>query len=166
MPHQCGVSFGTPPSPADCRGLSSDMLFFVGGDALGIPSFNFSNAASTFRADWRGFLRSGFEQFVGMDIDQFTRAGQINVNGLETDVLYPFDWCVRFSALNHLTLLNVWVGIKSNFSLLLFPLKRTGQCLWQERAFLIPTQVSGELQHIMTTSIWTIKRQSCMYRSM
>jgi len=95
MPHQCGVSFGTRPSPADCHGLSSDTLFFVGGDALGIPSFNFSNAVSTYRADWRRFS-FGFEQFIGMDIDQFTRAGQINVNGLETDVLYPFDWCVRF----------------------------------------------------------------------
>ncbi|KAF8157352.1 hypothetical protein K438DRAFT_1687174 [Mycena galopus ATCC 62051] len=91
VPHQCGTSFATP-SPADCIGLQSDTLFFTDGDALGIPSFNQSNAVLNFDSDLQGFLRYGFEQVIEMNIEEATRSGQIDLSGLESDVLYPFDW--------------------------------------------------------------------------
>lgn len=91
MPHQCGASFGAP-SPGDCRGLDVDMNFFVGGDALGIGGYNVSNAILQFQGNLQEYLRFGFEQSIDMDILEQTRSGQINVNGLESDALYPFDW--------------------------------------------------------------------------
>ncbi|KAJ6459827.1 hypothetical protein DFH09DRAFT_1230870 [Mycena vulgaris] len=90
-PHQCGASFGAP-LPANCIGLQSDTLFFTDGDALGIPSFNQSNAVLNFDSDRQGFLRYGFEQVIEMNIEEATRSGQIDLRGLESDVLYPFDW--------------------------------------------------------------------------
>ncbi|KIM42811.1 hypothetical protein M413DRAFT_124194 [Hebeloma cylindrosporum] len=89
MPHQCGPSYGAPKG---CAGLQTDMLFFTDGDALGIPSFNESNAALDFKADWQGFLHYGFEQSLNMDALEATRSGQINLFGSESDDLYPFDW--------------------------------------------------------------------------
>ncbi|KAJ6543211.1 hypothetical protein DFH09DRAFT_1322211 [Mycena vulgaris] len=63
-------------------------------DALGIPSFNQSNAVLNFDSDRQGFLRYGFEQVIEMNIEEATRSGQIDLRGLESDVLYPFDWHV------------------------------------------------------------------------
>jgi hypothetical protein len=63
-------------------------------DALGIPSFNQSNAVLNFDSDRQGFLRYGFEQVIEMNIEEATRSGQIDLSGLESDVLYPFDWHV------------------------------------------------------------------------
>ncbi|KLO05726.1 hypothetical protein SCHPADRAFT_838995 [Schizopora paradoxa] len=93
MPHQCGASFGAPP-PDDCRGLDVDMNFYVGGDALGIGGYNESNAILQFQAALQGYLGFGYEQSIDMTILEQTRSGQINVNGLESDALYPFDWRV------------------------------------------------------------------------
>ncbi|KAJ7476266.1 hypothetical protein B0H11DRAFT_1308591 [Mycena galericulata] len=90
-PHQCGAPFGEPIG-GNCIGLLSDMLFFTDGDALGIPSFNQSNAVLNFDSDRQGFLQYGFEQVIEMNIEEATRSGQIDVDGLESDVLYPFDW--------------------------------------------------------------------------
>ncbi|KAJ7195583.1 hypothetical protein B0H12DRAFT_1038667 [Mycena haematopus] len=96
VPHQCGASFGAP-LPKNCNGLESDTLFFTNGDALGFPSFKQSNAVLNFDGDRQGFLRYGFEQVIEMNIEEATRSGQIDLNGLESDVLYPFDWhvCVQ-----------------------------------------------------------------------
>jgi len=108
MPHQCGPSYD---APTDCTGLRSDMLFFTNGfvlwslplrikcsiyssHALGIPSFDESNVALNFTADWQGFLKYGFEQSLDMDASEATRSGQINLFGSESDDLYPFDWYV------------------------------------------------------------------------
>ncbi|KAJ6522309.1 hypothetical protein DFH09DRAFT_1191633 [Mycena vulgaris] len=91
VPHQCGASFGVP-LPANCIGLQSDTLFFTDGDALGIPSFNQSNAVLNFDSDRQGFLRYGFEQVIEMNIEEATRSGQIDLRRLESDILYPFDW--------------------------------------------------------------------------
>ena len=61
-------------------------------NALGIPNFNYSNIALNFTASKQHFLSFGFEQFISMDILEETRSGQINLGGLESDILYPFDW--------------------------------------------------------------------------
>jgi hypothetical protein len=60
--------------------------------ALGIPYFNYSQNSLNFTAAWQGFLAYGFEQSMDMDIYENTRSGQINLFGLESDILYPFDW--------------------------------------------------------------------------
>ncbi|KAJ6460554.1 hypothetical protein C8R45DRAFT_1108965 [Mycena sanguinolenta] len=93
VPHQCGASFAAPLL-ANCIGLQSDTLFFTDGDALGIPSFNQSNVVLNFEGDRQGFLKYGFEQVIEMNIEEATRSGQIDLNGLESDVLYRVEFLI------------------------------------------------------------------------
>lgn len=74
--------------------LYSQQCLIYSSHALGIPSFDESNAALNFTADWQGFLKYGFEQSLDMDAPEATRSGQINLFGSESDDLYPFDWYV------------------------------------------------------------------------
>ena len=70
------------------------MILTRSRDALGIGGYNESNAILQFQGALQGYLSHGFEQSIDMDILEQTRSGQINVNGLESDALYPFDWFV------------------------------------------------------------------------
>ena len=131
MPHQCGPSYD---APADCVGLRSDMLFFTNGfvlwslplrimcsiysrNALGIPTFNESNVALNFTVGWQGFLKFGFEQSLSMEALEGTRSGQINLFGLESDDLYPFDWYFLYLSSKRWYSICVLAGTASNVSL-------------------------------------------------
>ncbi|KAJ6549020.1 hypothetical protein DFH09DRAFT_1320323 [Mycena vulgaris] len=104
--HQCRASFGAP-LPANCIGLQSDTLFFTDGDALGIPSFNQPNAVLNFDSDRQGFLRYGFEQVIEMNIEEATRSGQIDLRGLESDVLYRIEFLIAALSPETLETVNV-----------------------------------------------------------
>lgn len=84
IPHQCDG-----PDPRNCTGLQRNASFFVDKDALGWGGFN----ASTSVLDWITELRDGpYDQVLDLDLKESPRSGQLNLNGLETDILYPFDW--------------------------------------------------------------------------
>lgn len=69
-----------------------DGLFVGSRGALGIGGFNESNAVLEYQAAQAGLKRKGWEQYIELDVGYEPRSGELNLNGLETDSLYPFDW--------------------------------------------------------------------------
>ncbi|KZV88881.1 hypothetical protein EXIGLDRAFT_772256 [Exidia glandulosa HHB12029] len=86
LPYVCGEK------PTDCFPVATDVSFFINDDALGIDGFNASASILDLQAAQAGLKHSGWEQFIELDIATEPRSGELNLNGLETDSLYPFDW--------------------------------------------------------------------------
>lgn len=107
-PHQCGASYGSAP-PSNCVALNSDTLFFVDRfgsatvviansysdkstrDAFGYGGFNYSNVSLNYTAAIGG-LFPFWDETLDLTVLESTRSGQLNLEGLESDALYPFDW--------------------------------------------------------------------------
>ncbi|EJD48282.1 hypothetical protein AURDEDRAFT_162753 [Auricularia subglabra TFB-10046 SS5] len=84
IPHQCDGGF-----PTNCSTLRYNASFFVDKDALGWGGFNASRSVLDWVADIRG---APYDQVLDLDLKETPRSGQLNLNGLESDILYPFDW--------------------------------------------------------------------------
>ncbi|EJD49113.1 hypothetical protein AURDEDRAFT_162054 [Auricularia subglabra TFB-10046 SS5] len=87
IPYYCGHN-----GPKDCLPLREDAWFFTNEDALGIGGFNKSKSVLEYQAAQAGLKHDGWEQYIELDVGYVPRSGELNVNGLETDTLYPFDW--------------------------------------------------------------------------
>ncbi|EJD49117.1 hypothetical protein AURDEDRAFT_162058 [Auricularia subglabra TFB-10046 SS5] len=87
IPYYCGDD-----GPEDCLPLREDAWFFVDEGALGVGGFNESDSILEYQAAQAGLKHEGWEQYIELDVGYVPRSGELNVNGLETDSLYPFDW--------------------------------------------------------------------------
>ncbi|KAH7100011.1 hypothetical protein BKA62DRAFT_707997 [Auriculariales sp. MPI-PUGE-AT-0066] len=84
LPHWC---LGQPPI---CYRMDEDMFFFKDSAAFGFDGFNQSDAVLAFHAKTAHIRK--FDEFIDLEVTEMPRAGQLNLLGLETDVMYPFDW--------------------------------------------------------------------------
>ncbi|KAH7075286.1 hypothetical protein BKA62DRAFT_733795 [Auriculariales sp. MPI-PUGE-AT-0066] len=78
LPHWC---LGKPPI---CYRMDEDIA------AFGFDGFNQSDAVLAFHAKTAHIRK--FDEFIDLEVTEMPRAGQLNLLGLETDVMYPFDW--------------------------------------------------------------------------
>lgn len=86
LPYTCGEH------PTDCTPITEDVSFFVNDNALGIGGFNASTSVLDLQAAQAGLKHDGWEQFIELDLATAPRSGELNLMGLETDSMYPFDW--------------------------------------------------------------------------